>query len=147
MVRLAMTVFSLGGLASGLSCAFAIAAVGLRRVVLSMTAMGAVASLAIVVMGVGHDLPQPLLLSLFALQGACVAGAAVILYPIGAHIYPPAVRATGIGWGVGLGRAAAVASPILAGLLLDHAGARGLYAGVTVAMVGCFAALAAIRKG
>jgi AAHS family 4-hydroxybenzoate transporter-like MFS transporter len=143
---LAMTVFSLGGLISGISCAFAVAAVGLRRVVLCMTAMGALSSLAIVTLGVGANLPQPLLLMLFALQGACIAGTAVVLYPIGAQIYPPAVRATGIGWGVGLGRAAAVASPLLAGLLLDHAGARGLYAGVTVAMAGCFAALGIMRK-
>ncbi|MGZ3343146.1 MAG: MFS transporter [Caulobacteraceae bacterium] len=143
---LAVTLVGLGGLVSGVGSAFAIALVGLRAVVLGMTAIGGLASLAVVVLGVGHDVPQPLLLTLFALQGACVAGTAVILYPIGAKIYPPAVRATGIGWGVGFGRAAAVASPLLAGLFLDHAGARGLYAGVTVAMVGCFTALAMVRK-
>jgi len=143
---LALTVFSLGGLASGLGCAFAIAAIGLRTVVLTMTAIGGLASLGVALVGVGHDVPQPLLLSLFAMQGACVAGTAVVLYPIGAEIYPAGIRAAGIGWGVGLGRAASVASPLLAGLLLDHAGARGLYGGVTTAMIGCFLSLAAIRR-
>lgn len=143
---LAMTLIGVGGVVSGLGCAFAIALLGLRIVVLVMTGVGTLASLAVVVLGVGHEVPPPLLMLLFALQGACVAGTAVILYPVGAKIYPPAVRATGLGWGVGLGRAAAVASPILAGMFLDHAGARGLYTGVTVAMIGCFLALAVIRK-
>jgi AAHS family 4-hydroxybenzoate transporter-like MFS transporter len=143
---LSMTLIGLGGVVSGLCAAFAIAILGLRPVVLGMTAIGCLASLSIVVLGVGHETPQAVLLAVFALQGACVAGTAVILYPIGARIYPAAVRATGIGWGVGLGRAAAVASPVLAGLLLDQAGARGLYTGVTVAMVGCFISLALIRK-
>jgi len=143
---LAMTMFSLGGLISGLCCAFAIAAVGLRTVVLTVTATGALVSASVVALGVGHNVPQAVLLSLFALQGASVAVTAVVLYPIGAQIYPAAMRAAGIGWGVGLGRAASVASPILAGLLLDRAGARGLYAGVAIAMVGCFLSLAAIRK-
>jgi AAHS family 4-hydroxybenzoate transporter-like MFS transporter len=143
---LAMTLIGVGGVFSGLCSAFAIALVGLRAVVLGMTAIGGLASLAVVVLGFGPATPQSLLMVVFALQGACVAGTAVILYPVGAKIYPPAVRATGLGWGVGLGRAAAVASPILAGLFLDRAGARGLYGGVTVGMVGCFLALAIIRK-
>lgn len=143
---LAMTIFSLGGLASGLGSAFAIAAVGLRAVVLAMTVAGALASLTVAASGIGRDMAAPVLLALFGLQGACVAGTAVVLYPIGAQIYPPAVRSTGIGWGVGFGRAAAVASPVLAGLFLDHGGPRGLYAGVAVAMAGCVLALAVIRK-
>jgi AAHS family 4-hydroxybenzoate transporter-like MFS transporter len=141
----AMTLVGLGGVVSGLCSAFLIALVGLRAVALGMTAIGCLASLAVVVLGLGHEVPGALLLMLFGLQGACVAGTAVVLYPVGAGIYPPAVRATGIGWGVGLGRAASVASPILAGLFLDQAGARGLYAGVTVAMVGCLTALAIVR--
>lgn len=143
---LAMTLVGLGGVISGLTAVFIIALVGLRAVVLGMTSIGFLASLAVVVLGFGHETPEGVLLTLFALQGACVAGTAVILYPIGASIYPPAVRATGIGWGVGLGRAAAVASPLLANVFLDMAGARGLYAGVAVAMVGVVTALAIIRK-
>lgn len=145
-VGLAMTLIGLGGLVSGLCSAFIIALVGLRAVALGMTAIGCLASGAVVLLGVGPDVPQALLLTLIALQGACVAGSAIILYPIGATIYPQAVRAGGIGWGVGLGRAAAVASPILAGLLLDNAGARGLYAGVAVAMLGVVTSIAVLRK-
>jgi AAHS family 4-hydroxybenzoate transporter-like MFS transporter len=39
-------------------------------------------------------------------------------------IYPPAIRATGIGWGIGMGRAGQVAGPLAASWLLVHADGR-----------------------
>ena len=48
----------------------------------------------------------------FLLQGAFTA-----LYALAAHIYPTKVRATGVGWGAGLGRVGAIVAPIIAGFL------------------------------
>ncbi len=48
----------------------------------------------------------------FLLQGA-FAG----LYALAARYYPTTVRATGIGWGAGLGRVGAIISPLIAGIL------------------------------
>lgn len=49
----------------------------------------------------------------FLLQGAFTA-----LYAAGARYYPTVIRATGIGWGAGLGRVGAILSPVLAGVLV-----------------------------
>ncbi len=59
-------------------------------------------------------LAMGLLIGLFA--NGCVAG----LYALPALAYAAEVRATGVGWGIGIGRLGAILSPVVAGLLLDN---------------------------
>ncbi len=54
---------------------------------------------------------------LIFLIGVLLQGAFTALYALAARIYPTSVRATGVGWGAGLGRVGAIVSPIIAGLL------------------------------
>ena len=54
-----------------------------------------------------------LLIGLFA--NGCVAG----LYALSPVVYDASVRATGVGWGIGIGRIGAILSPTVAGFLLD----------------------------
>lgn len=54
-----------------------------------------------------------LLIGLFA--NGCVAG----LYALSPVVYDASVRATGVGWGIGIGRIGAIVSPTVAGFLLD----------------------------
>ena len=54
-----------------------------------------------------------LLIGLFA--NGCVAG----LYALSPVVYDAPVRATGVGWGIGIGRIGAILSPTVAGFLLD----------------------------
>lgn len=54
-----------------------------------------------------------LLIGLFA--NGCVAG----LYALSPAVYDASVRATGVGWGIGIGRIGAIVSPTVAGVLLD----------------------------
>ncbi|CAB5663219.1 4-hydroxybenzoate transporter PcaK [Delftia tsuruhatensis] len=46
---------------------------------------------------------------------ACVAG----LYVIAPLVYDTSVRATGVGWGIGIGRIGSIMSPLVAGVLID----------------------------
>ncbi|WP_027015094.1 MFS transporter [Comamonas composti] len=63
---------------------------------------------------------------------ACVAG----LYAIAPVVYGSDVRATGVGWGIGIGRIGAIVSPLVAGRLLDAAWSPGqLYVGYGLAFV------------
>lgn len=55
-----------------------------------------------------------LLIGLFA--NGCIAG----LYALSPLVYPAGVRATGVGWAIGVGRLGAILSPTVAGLLLDE---------------------------
>ena len=76
-----------------------------------------------------------LLIGLFS--NGCVAG----LYALSPVVYDASVRATGVGWGIGVGRIGAILSPIVAGFLLD-AGWQplhlyGVFAVVFVIAAGC----------
>lgn len=76
-----------------------------------------------------------LLIGLFA--NGCVAG----LYALSPVVYDASVRATGVGWGIGIGRMGAIVSPTVAGVLLD-AGWQplhlyGVFAVVFVLAAGC----------
>jgi benzoate transport len=62
----------------------------------------------------------------------CVAG----LYAIAPVVYGSEVRATGVGWGIGVGRMGAIVSPLVAGGLLDAAWSPSqLYVGYGAAFV------------
>ena len=58
------------------------------------------------------------LLMLTALIGMSIFGGFVNLYSIAARVYPTAVRTTGIGWAIGIGRFGAVIGPYAAGILI-----------------------------
>lgn len=74
------------------------------------------------------------------LINGCVAG----LYTVAPQTYAPEVRATGVGWGIGIGRVGAILAPILVGTLLDGGWSpTQLYIGVAVVVA--LAAFAASR--
>ncbi|SDF00339.1 MFS transporter [Sporomusa acidovorans] len=54
-----------------------------------------------------------------ALVGACTMGAQNVTHGYIAQYYPPAVRATMMGWGLGLGRFGGLLGPIVGGMLLS----------------------------
>lgn len=76
-----------------------------------------------------------LLIGLFS--NGCVAG----LYALSPVIYDASVRATGVGWGIGIGRIGAILSPTVAGVLLDGGWQPlhlyGVFAIVFVLAAGC----------
>ena len=80
-----------------------------------------------------------LLIGLFA--NGCVAG----LYALSPVIYDASVRATGVGWGIGIGRIGAILSPTVAGVLLDGGWQPlhlyGVFASVFVLAAGCLVLL------
>ncbi len=49
--------------------------------------------------------------------GILLQGGFTAMYALAARIYPTSIRATGIGWGAGLGRTGAILSPTVAGFL------------------------------
>ena len=74
------------------------------------------------------------------LINGCIAG----LYTVAPMTYEPGIRTTGVGWGIGVGRAGAILAPIAVGALLDRGWSpTQLYLGVAVVVV--LAALALLR--
>ncbi|MDF3935965.1 MFS transporter [Pseudomonas citronellolis] len=58
-------------------------------------------------------------LGLGLLIGLCANGCIAGLYALSPLAYPAGVRATGVGWAIGVGRLGAILSPTVAGVLLD----------------------------
>lgn len=61
-----------------------------------------------------------LILIIMFIIGFCVNGALTALYGLVAIAYPIEIRATGIGWALGIGRLGAIASPIAAGFMVTQ---------------------------
>ncbi len=74
------------------------------------------------------------------LVNGCIAG----LYTVAPMTYEPGIRTTGVGWGIGVGRAGAILAPITVGALLDSGWKPAqLYIGVAVLVL--LAAVALLR--
>ncbi|WP_077032918.1 MFS transporter [Pelomonas sp. KK5] len=65
-----------------------------------------------------RGMPPGVLWSLIFLIGLLLSGAFANLYSVSLALYPAQVRSTGLGWCIGLGRGGAVASPVIAGMLI-----------------------------
>ena len=83
--------------------------------------LGALLASALLICGFGavlHQLEPAMWTAwlLGVLSNAAMSG----LYAVGPPLYPTAVRATGMGFAIGVGRFGAIVAPILSGTLLDH---------------------------
>ena len=87
---------------------------GLQRTLFSMMMLAALLLLAF---GWINTSVVVILLTTFAI-GVSLGGGFNLFYPIATRLYPSHVRATGVGWAVGVGRAGAVIGPLLAGYLM-----------------------------
>jgi AAHS family 4-hydroxybenzoate transporter-like MFS transporter len=75
--------------------------------------------LSLVVMAVFTGSPAPVLIGA-AFAGFCASAAGGALLAVAAEAYPEQLRATGVGWAVGIGRIGAIAGPSAAGGLVGR---------------------------
>jgi MFS family permease len=61
----------------------------------------------------------PATLAVAVVMGALLYSLGAALYALGPSLYPVAVRATALGWAVGVGRIGAIITPLIAGVLVD----------------------------
>ena len=67
------------------------------------------------------------------------------MYALAAHVYPTAIRATGVGTAVAFGRIGGVVSPYAGSWALESGGASLLFFLIAATMTLVFTALAAVR--
>ncbi|MCC8536292.1 MFS transporter [Xanthomonas axonopodis pv. poinsettiicola] len=80
------------------------------------------------------------------LTGAALTAAMGGLYAVAPVVFPAAVRSTGMGWAIGVGRFGAILSPLCAGALLDAGWTPVmLYLGCAVPLLFAAAAVVAMR--
>ncbi|MGJ7490998.1 MFS transporter [Variovorax sp. ZT4R33] len=67
----------------------------------------------------GFAVSTPVLFVLVGLAGASTIGTQIVANAYTGQFYPMAVRATGLGWALGIGRSGAILAPILIGVLVN----------------------------
>jgi len=94
----------------------------------------------------GASIPL-LVIAVFA-SGMVVVGGQTGSNALVAEFYPTAIRSTGLGWALGIGRVGSILGPILGGVLLSYGGGarRVFWAAAVPALIAMCAALAATRK-
>ncbi len=104
-----------GGIVGMLLLGHASRSRSLRRLIVAFLVAGA-AGMALFGVLAGY---AAWLLALAFLLGMLVLGGFIGLYCVAALIYPTTLRATGVGWAIGIGRLGAIAGPALGGALME----------------------------
>jgi AAHS family 4-hydroxybenzoate transporter-like MFS transporter len=113
---LGTVVFNLAGIFGSLFCSWLIDRDQARSIVILVAAyfLGAVAVMAIGLAGAN----AALIMATIFLSGFLIIGVQISLNAFITNYYPPAIRATGIGWSQLVGRTGSLVGPYLAGLLV-----------------------------
>lgn len=112
-----------GGLVGILWLGYRSATSGLRFMITVFMAMAG--SLMIVFGFLGNELG--LLMTVAIAMGFFAQAGFIGLYSVAARLYPTQIRATGIGWAIGLGRVGAIIGPSVAGVLIGLGWERADY--------------------
>jgi MFS transporter, AAHS family, benzoate transport protein len=81
-----------------------------------LAAMYALAAISITLLG--YPMPTEVLFLLVGLAGASTIGTQIVANAYTGQFYPMAIRATGLGWALGMGRSGAILAPIVIGVLV-----------------------------
>lgn len=92
--------------------------------------------------------PTALLYVFVALAGACTIGTTILVNSYTGNFYPAALRATGLGWALAIGRIGAIIGPIYGGLVMASGMgiAVNFYAFALPALIGAIAVLVVPRS-
>ena len=140
-----LSAFNFGGIAGSVLAAWFIMRLGSRRTLLAMSGAGCLIALVtgLAVIGRGDAASA---VAAFALIGFSVSGVQTTLFALAAHVYPDAIRATGVGAAVGIGRLGAVLSSFLGAAVLAMGGGAGYFGLIAVAIAGVFVALSLLTR-
>jgi AAHS family 4-hydroxybenzoate transporter-like MFS transporter len=78
----------------------------------------------------------PVSITIFA-AGFCVVGGQIAANALTAGYYPTSVRATGVGWALGIGRVGSILGPLVAGVLIDAKWSTGALFMAAAAAAAC----------
>jgi AAHS family 4-hydroxybenzoate transporter-like MFS transporter len=107
--------YSIGGIVGGLGMGFIADRIGSVPKVLAFGYLGAAIFITVVAFST-YD--TAILIPAMFFTGISIQGGQPCLNTISATYYPTAIRATGIGWALGIGRIGAFVGPLIGGFLL-----------------------------
>ena len=140
-----LTAFNLGGVVGAIAGAVVIMRLGSRITMLVMAA-GAVAGTAVLAMMSIAPQSAFAVLAMLAWTGGLINAVQTTMYALAAHVYPTAVRATGVGTAVAFGRVGGVLSPSVGSWALESGGSARYFGLMGATMAMAFVTLASIRR-
>ena len=139
-----LTAFNLGGVVGAITGAMVCARLGSKVTMLSMTVGAVGGCLLLAGVSIGEQ-PTLVLLAMLAWTGGLINGVQTLMYGLATHVYPAAIRATGVGTAVAVGRVGGIGSPY-AGAWALESGPSQLFTLLAATLTIVFAALAAVRN-
>ena len=139
-----LAVYNLGGVCGVLVWTFLITAFGSRGPMLA-GALGTAASALLVLLIPFHANNPFLLLAAIGLNGLLANAVQTSMFALAAHVYPTAVRSSGVAYAAAMGRTGGVISSLF-GAVLIQAGPVVFWWAMAAAMVAVFAGLAWVRN-
>jgi AAHS family 4-hydroxybenzoate transporter-like MFS transporter len=140
-----LELFNLGGVVGAIAGALVIQRVGSRIAMLGMTAVSVAVSLTLTRIPIVPPASSTLM-TLMVLDGALLNGVQTTMYALAAHVYPTAIRGTGVGSAVAFGRIGNVLAPYVGNFALDRGGNPAYFSSWAAAMGLVFASLAAVSR-
>ena len=141
----ALSLFNFGGVAGAIAGALLIQRLGSRVTLLTIAAAAAAISLQMSRMPLTAP-PAAGVMAMFALAGALLNAVQATMYALAAHVFPTAIRGTGVGATVAVGRVGNVAASYVGSWALSAGGTPLYFQMWAAAMTMVFLCLAAIRR-
>jgi AAHS family 4-hydroxybenzoate transporter-like MFS transporter len=114
VATLSAALLNLGGIVGALALSYLVSRFNTFLLLALAYGTGAVA-LAVISMA-GDNVP--LLMVASAYVGAVIVGGQIAMNAVTASYYPAAIKSTGVGWALGVGRIGSIAGPLIGGFLL-----------------------------
>src|SRR5688572_5510351 len=141
----ALSLFNFGGVAGAIAGALLIQRIGSRAALLSIAAISIVTALAMSRMQLRIDALNVAMV-MFAVSGALLNAVQATMYALAAHVFPTAIRGTGVGATVAVGRVGNVAASYVGSWALSSGGPPLYFQMWAAAMSAVFICLALIRR-
>jgi MFS transporter, AAHS family, 4-hydroxybenzoate transporter len=136
--------FHIGGAIGGFGVGFVIERLGSRTSWIGLALGSILAAFALAAL-LQAKAPAAAVLTVLVVEGFFIAGIHTAVYTLAATVYPPFIRATGVGSASAFGRVGAVLSSYTGVLSLDLFGATGFFVVIGGMLIVCFIAGLIIR--
>jgi AAHS family 4-hydroxybenzoate transporter-like MFS transporter len=141
----ALSLFNFGGVAGAIAGALLIQRFGSRSTLLTISALAVGATLAMSAMTWDPRVTAPAM-TMLTVAGVLLNAVQATMYALAAHVYPTAIRGTGVGATVAVGRLGNVAASYTGSWALSSGGPPLYFQLWAAAMALVFLCLAAVRR-
>lgn len=142
----AISVFNLGGVFGAVGGAIFIGRFGSRPTMLMLTAGAVAGAVTLSLTSFDPRSDVTVILGLLAVTGGFINAVQTTMYALAANVYPTAIRATGVGTAVSIGRFGAIVSGYAGPWALESGGTASFFLLIAGAMTSTFVSLAIVRR-